>query len=336
MDGVNRQIVLAARPVGLPKESDFRLVESPLPRPRPGEVLVRALYLSVDPYMRGRMRQNGSYAHSVNIGEVMVGGIVGRVVESNDPRLGEGDLVEGMLGWQDYAIGTAKALRHIDPTVAPAATWLYVLGMPGLTAYFGLLDICRPQPGETVVISGAGGAVGSLVGQIAKIKRCRAIGIAGSDQKVQFITQTLGFDAAFNYKNGADYHAKLKELCPTGIDVYFDNVGGPITDAVMQLINTRARMAVCGQISQYNAEQPELGPRWLHQLVIKQAKVEGFIVFQYSDRYEEGLRQLSTWLREGRLKHHEDIMDGLENAPRAFIRMLEGENLGKQLVKIAD
>jgi NADPH:quinone reductase len=336
MDGVNRQIVLAARPVGLPKESDFRLVESPLPRPRPGEVLVRALYLSVDPYMRGRMRQNGSYAHSVNIGEVMVGGIVGRVVESNDPRLGEGDLVEGMLGWQDYAIGTAKALRHIDPTVAPAATWLYVLGMPGLTAYFGLLDICRPQPGETVVISGAGGAVGSLVGQIAKIKRCRAIGIAGSDQKVQFITQTLGFDAAFNYKNGADYHAKLKELCPTGIDVYFDNVGGPITDAVMQLINTRARVAVCGQISQYNAERPELGPRWLHQLVIKQAKVEGFIVFQYSDRYEEGLRQLSTWLREGRLKHHEDIMDGLENAPRAFIRMLEGENLGKQLVKIAD
>jgi NADPH:quinone reductase len=336
MNGVNRQIVLAARPVGFPKESDFRLVESPLPRPRPGEVLVRALYLSVDPYMRGRMRQNGSYAHSVDIGEVMVGGIVGRVVESNDPRLGEGDLVEGMLGWQEYAIGTAKALRHIDANVAPAPTWLYVLGMPGLTAYFGLLDICRPQPGETVVISGAGGAVGCLVGQIAKIKRCRAVGIAGSDQKVQFITQTLGFDAAFNYKTGTDYHAKLKELCPTGIDVYFDNVGGPITDAVMQLINTRARVAVCGQISQYNAEKPELGPRWLHQLVIKQAKVEGFIVFQYTDRYDEGLRQLSTWLREGRLKHHEDIIDGLENAPRAFIRMLEGQNLGKQLVKIAD
>jgi NADPH:quinone reductase len=336
MDGVNRQIVLAARPVGSPKETDFRLVESPLPKPRPGEVLVRALYLSVDPYMRGRMRQNGSYTHSVEIGEVMVGGIVGRVVESNDPRLAEGDLVEGMLGWQDYAIGTAKALRRVDPTVAPVPTWLYVLGMPGLTAYFGLLDVCRPQPGETVVVSGAGGAVGSLVGQIAKIKRCRAIGIVGSDQKVQFITQSLGFDAAFNYKTTTDYHVRLKELCPTGIDIYFDNVGGSITDAVMQLINTRARVAVCGQISQYNSDQPELGPRWLHQLVIKQAKVEGFLVLQYTDRYEEALRQLTTWLREGRLKHHEDIMEGLENAPKAFIRMLAGQNIGKQLVKIAE
>ncbi|HLI82880.1 MAG TPA: NADP-dependent oxidoreductase [Bryobacteraceae bacterium] len=336
MDGVNRQIVLAARPVGLPKETDFRLVESAMPRPRPGEVLVRALYLSVDPYMRGRIRQNGSYSHTVQIGEVMVGGIVGRVVESNDPRLAAGDLVEGMLGWQEYAISTVKALRRIDPDVAPAPTWLYVLGMPGMTAYFGLLDICRPQPGETVVVSGAGGAVGSLVGQIAKIKRCRAIGIAGSDEKVRYVTQTLGFDAAFNYKGSTDYYAKLKELCPTGIDVYFDNVGGPITDAVMQLINTKARVAVCGQISEYNSEQPEMGPRWLHQLVIKQAKVEGFLVFQYADRYDEALKQLTTWLREGRLKHHEDVMDGLENAPKAFIRMLKGENLGKQLVKIGE
>jgi NADPH:quinone reductase len=336
MDGVNRQIVLAARPVGLPKETDFRLVESAMPRPRPGEVLVHALYLSVDPYMRGRMRQNGSYSHTVAIGEVMVGGIVGRVVESNDPRLAEGDLVEGMLGWQEYAISTVKALRRIDPAVAPAPTWLYVLGMPGLTAYFGLLDICRPQPGETVVISGAGGAVGSLVGQIAKIKRCRAIGIAGSDEKVRYVTQTLGFDAAFSYKSLRDYYGRLKELCPTGIDVYFDNVGGPITDAVMQLINTKARVAVCGQISQYNSDQPEMGPRWLHQLVVKQAKVEGFLVFQYADRYDEALKQLTTWLREGRLKHHEDIMNGLENAPKAFIRMLEGENVGKQLVKISE
>lgn len=336
METVNRQIVLAARPVGLPKESDFRLVESPMPRPRPGEVLVRALYLSVDPYMRGRMRENGSYTRSVDIGDVMVGGIVGRVVESNDPRLATGDLVEGLLGWQDYAISQAKALRHVDPSVAPVSTSLYVLGMPGLTAYFGLLDICHPQPGETVVVSGAGGAVGSLVGQIAKIKRCRAIGISGSDDKVRFITQELGFEAGFNYKTTSDYYGKLKELCSTGIDVYFDNVGGPITDAVIRLINARARIAVCGQISQYNMEQPEIGPRWLHQLVVKQAKVEGFLVFQYADRYDEGLRQLSTWLREGRIKYHEDVLEGLENAPKAFIRMLQGQNLGKQLVKIAE
>jgi NADPH:quinone reductase len=336
MDTVNRQIVLAARPFGLPKESDFRLVESPVPQPRPGEILVRGLYLSVDPYMRGRMRQNGSYTRGVDIGEVMVGGIAGRVVESNDPRLASGDLVEGMLGWQDYATAPAKALRRIDPAVAPISAWLYVLGMPGLTAYFGLLDICRPQPGETVVVSGAGGAVGLLVGQIAKIKRCRAVGIAGTDEKVRYITQELGFDAAFNYKTTSDYAVKLKEVCPTGIDVYFDNVGGPITDAVIQHINTRARVAVCGQISQYNADQPEMGPRWLPQLIFKQAKVEGFLVFQYSDRYEEGLRQLTHWLREGRLKYHEDVMEGLENAPKAFIRMLQGHNLGKQLVKIAE
>ncbi len=307
-----------------------------MPRPRPGEALVRALYLSVDPYMRGWMRRNGTSSRTVEVGAVMVGGIVGRVIESNDPRLAVGDLVEGSLGWQDYASAPAKALRHIDPSVAPAPAWLYVLGMPGLTAYFGLLDICHPQPGETVVISGAAGAVGSLVGQIAKIKRCRTVGIAGSGEKVRFLTQQLGFDAGFNYKTTSDYYAKLKEVCPTGIDIYFDNVGGPITDAVIQLINARARVAVCGQISQYNLEQPDVGPRWLLQLVFKQAKVEGFSVFQYADRYEEGLRQLATWLREGRIKYHEDIMDGLENAPRAFIRMLQGENLGKQLVKIAE
>ena len=336
MEEVNRQIILAARPAGLPKEADFRLVESEMPRARPGEVLVRSLFLSVDPYMRGRMRSNGSYARAVELGEVMTGGIVGRVIESNDPRLGSGEVVEGMLGWQEYATAPAKALRRVDPQVAPISTALSVLGMPGLTAYFGLLDICRPQPGETVVISAAAGAVGSLVGQIARIKRCRAIGIAGSDDKIRFITRDLGFDGGFNYKTVEDYRAKLKELCPTGIDVYFDNVGGPITDTVVRLLNTRARIAICGQISQYNSEQAEMGPRWLDQLVVKQAKMEGFLVFQYADRYDEGLRQLTTWLREGRIKYREDVVEGLQNAPRAFIRMLEGENIGKQLVKVAE
>jgi NADPH-dependent curcumin reductase CurA len=208
--------------------------------------------------------------------------------------------------------------------------------MPGLTAYFGLLEICRPQPGETVVISGAAGAVGSLVGQIAKIKRCRAIGIAGTADKVRYLTEELGFDAAFNYRDTPDYVAKLKELCPNGVDVYFDNVGGKITDGVMRCIASHARVAVCGQSSQYNAVTPDTGPRWFGQLVVRQAKVEGFLVTQFADRYEAGLRQLSAWLNDGRLKYREDVIDGLENAPHAFIRMLEGKNIGKQLVKVSE
>jgi NADPH-dependent curcumin reductase CurA len=331
---VNRQIILAERPAGMPKESDFRLVESPVPQPGAGEALVRALYLSVDPYMRGRMSGQSSYARGLQPGDVMVGGVVGRVIESNDPRVAKDDIVSGMLGWQDYAVAPAKLLRKIDPAAAPITTALYVLGMPGLTAYFGLLDICRPQPGETVVVSGAAGAVGSLVGQIARIKRCRAVGIAGSNEKIRFITGDLGFDAGFNYKETPDYYAKLKELCPNGIDIYFDNVGGAITDAAMRLINTRARIAVCGQISQYNAERPEMGPRWLVQLVVRQAKAEGFLVHQFADRYEEGLRQLSGWLAEKRIQYREDVVEGLEHAPRAFIGMLEGRNIGKQLVKV--
>ncbi len=320
----------------MPKLTDFRLVDSDMPQPGSGEVLVRALYLSVDPYMRGRLSARPSYAKPVEPGEVMVGGVVGRVQESNDPRLAVGDIVEGMLGWQEYAVAPAKALRKIDPNLAPISTALYVLGMPGLTAYFGLLEICRPQPGETVVVSAAAGGVGSLVGQIAKIKRCRAIGIAGSTAKIRFITGELGFDGGFNYKETDDYASKLKELCPNGIDIYFDNVGGPITDAVMRLIDTKARIAVCGQISEYNSEQEEMGPRWLGQLVIKQAKVEGFLVHQFVDRYDDGLKQLTAWLRERRIKYREDIVEGIENAPGAFIGMLAGENTGKRLVKIAD
>jgi len=332
---VNRQITLAAKPVGMPKESDFQLVDADMPRPGAGEVLVRVLYLSVDPYMRGRIGGSPGHARSVRPGEVMIGSAVGSVIESNDPRVAGGDIVEGMLGWQEYAVAQAKSLRKIDPRAAPITTALYVLGMPGLTAYFGLLDICRPQPGETVVVSAAAGAIGSLVGQIARIKRCRAIGIAGSNEKVRFLTRELGFDGGFNYKDTSDYQARLKELCPNGVDIYFDNVGGPITDAVMRSINTRARIAVCGQIALYNSDRVELGPRWLNQLVIKQAKAEGFLVPQFSDRFEEALKQLSTWLREKKLRYREDIVEGLENAPAAFIGMLEGKNIGKRLVRIA-
>ena len=338
MSIMNRQILLAARPVGFPKDSDFKLVETPVPTPGVGQFLVRTIYLSVDPYMRGRMNDVKSYAPPIPIGGVMGGGAVGRVVNSNNPSFQEGDIVEGMtFGWQDYAVSDGKGVRKIDPALAPISTALGVLGMPGLTAYFGLLEICNPSPGENVVVSGAAGAVGSLVGQIAKIKGCRAIGIAGADDKIRYLTDELGFDGAFNYKTVSDYYEKLRELCPSGIDVYFDNVGGAITDAVFKLINTRARISICGQISQYNLEKPEMGPRLiLTMLLVRQAKAEGFLVFQFADKYPEGLKQLAQWLKEGKLKYKEDIEHGIENTARAFMAMLKGGNVGKQLVKVSD
>ncbi|HEX3877716.1 MAG TPA: NADP-dependent oxidoreductase [Bryobacteraceae bacterium] len=334
MTETNRQIALAARPHGLPRESDFRLLESPMPKPGPGEALIRALYLSIDPYLRGRMAAPGGSSKSVEPGSIVVGGVAGQVIESNDPRLAQGDYVEGQLGWQEYAVASAKTLRKIDPKLAPLTTALYVLGVPGLAAYFGLLDICRPQPGETVLVSGAAGAVGSLVGQIAKIKRCRVIGIAGTDEKVEYLT-SIGFESAFNYKTVPDYEGKLRGLAPNGIDVYFDNVGGPITDAAIARLNQRARVAVCGQISQYASEEPSMGPRWLGQLILKQARVEGFLVRQFSDRFEEAYRQLGNWLRDGKIRYRESVVDGIENAPKAIVGMLEGHNIGKQLVKVA-
>ena len=332
---MNRQITLAARPIGFPKESDFKLVETLAPSPGEGEFLARTLYLSVDPYMRGRMNDAASYAAPVELGDVMTGGAVGRVIESHHPHFAKGDIVMGYFGWQDYAVSNGRDVQKVDPSLAPISTALGVLGMPGLTAYFGLLDIGRPKAGETVVVSGAAGAVGSTVGQIAKIKGCRVVGVAGSDEKIRYIVDELGFDAGFNYKTTPDYHAKLKELCTAGIDVYFDNVGGSLTDAVLRLINVHARISICGQISQYNLEKPEMGPRLLSMLLIRQARAEGFLVFQFAARYAEGQRQLAEWLKQGKLKYHEQIVEGLGNAPRAFMGMLSGENIGKQLVKVA-
>ena len=333
---MNRQFILAARPVGMPKESDFKLQETSLPKPGDGELSVQTLYLSVDPYMRGRISGVRSYAEPVQIGEVMVGGALGRVVESNHSRVETGDFVEGYWGWQESALSNGEGLRNIDPRLAPISTALGVLGMPGMTAYFGFLDICKPQPGETVLVSGGAGAVGSLVGQIAKIKGCRAVGIAGTDDKVSYMTAELGFDAAFNYKTTADYAAKYRELCPNGIDCYFDNVGGKITDAVFPALNPRARLSICGQISMYNQEKPELGPRILPLVLVKQAKVEGFLVFQFFDRWKEGLTQMAQWLHEGKIKYRETVVDGFENTPRALIGVLSGDNTGKMLVKVAD
>jgi NADPH-dependent curcumin reductase CurA len=335
MPEINKQVTLAARPSGMPKPSDFKLVESPVPEPGPGEFLVRMLYVSVDPYMRGRMNDAKSYAPPVQIGEVMGAGAVGKVTASKNSQFQAGDVVEGFFGWQQYAVSNGKGVRTIDLSVAPASTALGVLGIPGLTAYFGLLEIGKPRAGETVVVSGAAGAVGSLAGQIAKIKGCRAVGIAGSDEKVAWVRDDLGFDAAFNYKTTANCTAKLAELCPKGIDVYFDNVGGTITDAVFPLINVRARIVVCGQIAQYNAAKPEPGPRLLGHLIVKQARAEGFLVFQFASRYAEGLTEMTGWLKAGKLKYREQFVDGIENAPQAFIGMLQGENTGKQLVRVA-
>jgi len=336
MSGVNKQVVLAARPVGFPKPSDLQLVESPIPVPADGELLVGVSFLSVDPYMRGRMSDAKSYAEPVKLGEVMTGGAVGKVLASRNQKFAEGDYVVGQFGWQQYAISDGRGVRKVDPALAPISTSLGVLGMPGLTAYFGLLEIGQPKPGETVVVSGAAGAVGSYAGQIAKIKGCRTVGIAGTDEKVDWITSELGFDAAFNYKTQTDYHAALSSLCPQGIDVYFDNVGGAITDAVFPLMNTLGRVAVCGQISLYNLEKPDQGPRLLPLMLRQQLKVQGFLVFQFAGRVAEALRELAGWLHDGRLKHRESVTEGIENAVDAFLGMLRGENTGKQLVKVSD
>jgi len=331
---VNRQILLAARPVGYPKETDFRLVETALPEPAPGQMLVRTLWLSLDPYQRGRMSAGKSYAASVEIGAPLIGGVVGRIERSASPAFKIGDIVEGWLGWQDYALAEPAALRNVDPALAPIQTALGVLGMPGMTAYFGLLEIGRPVPGDTVVVSAASGAVGALVGQIAKLSGCRVVGTAGSDRKVAYLVEELGFDAGINYRT-EEVPAALRAACPNGIDVYFDNVGGEVTDAVLAQLATGARVAICGQMSQYNLEKPDLAPRNLRFLLVKQARMEGFLVFQFADRYPLARQRLARWIADGRIKYREDVVEGLENAPKAFIGLMRGQNFGKLLVRVA-
>jgi NADPH-dependent curcumin reductase CurA len=336
MTTLNRRIKLARRPQGFPRVADFQLDYAPLPSLTAGEVLVRTTYLSLDPYMRGGMSEAGSHLPTTAIGEIMPGGAVGFVVDSAHPDLRVGDAVEGTLGWQEYAVAAGGDLRKLDTALAPISTALGILGRPGLAAYFGLLDICDPQAGETVMISGAAGAVGMLAGQIAKIRGCRVVGAAGSGPKVAWLLDELGFDAAWDYKVGNDFDGKLRALCPSGIDVYFDNVGGTITDAVVQHLNRGARISLCGQVSQDNLEGPESGPRWLGQLILKQAKVQGFLVSRYTDRFPEGCRQLMHWWKTGALKYREDVAHGIEAAPQAFIGMLRGRNEGKQLVQLSE
>ena len=333
MAAVNRQITLAARPVGFPREADFALVEREVPQPGPGEVLVRARWLSLDPYMRGRMSEARSYARATELGEVMTGQVVGEVTASEDSRFAPGDLVVGQLGWQEHAVARGGALRKLDPSLAPPQAYLHALGTTGLTAYFGLVDVGRPKPGDTVVVSGAAGAVGQIVGQLARIAGCRTVGIAGGPEKVADLTGLYGYDVGIDYK-ADDVNSALKAACPRGVDVYFDNVGGELSETVFRRLALGARVAICGQISQYNLTEPELAPRNLGFLIVFRARLQGFLVSDYAHRFEEGLTRLGGLLADGRLTYTEDVTEGLEHAPRAFIGMLRGENRGKTLVKL--
>jgi NADPH-dependent curcumin reductase CurA len=329
----NRQYRLAARPVGLPKKSDWNFVEEPARPPADGEVLVGIKYLSLDPAMRGWMNEGKSYVPAVEIGAVMRALAVGEVLESKTDQFAPGEFVSGGFGVQAFATVKAKDCTKIDPAIAPLPTYLNVLGMPGMTAYFGLLEVGLPKAGETVVVSGAAGAVGATVGQIAKIKGCRVVGIAGGAEKCRTVIEDYGFDAAVDYKTG-DIRKTLKTACPDGIDVYFDNVGGEILEACLGLINRRARIVICGAISQYNATTPPKGPANYLSLLINRARMEGMIVFDYADRYGLAARDMAGWMAEGKLKGREDIVAGIETFPETLLKLFSGENNGKLVLKV--
>ncbi len=336
MTATARRIVLASRPTGEPSAANFRLEEFPVPTPGQGEVLLRTIWLSLDPYMRGRMSDAPSYAAPVAVGGVMEGEGVSEVIASNNPQFAKGDIVAVRSGWQTHAISDGKGLRKVDPAAAPISTALGVLGMPGMTAYTGLLGIGQPKAGETVVVAAASGAVGSAVGQIAKIKGARAVGIAGGPDKCAFVKNELGFDDCLDHRD-PDLAAKLKAACPKGIDVYFENVGGKVFEAVFPLLNPFARVPVCGLIAEYNAAA-SAPPKWAHAIMrailVKRLTIRGFIVFDFEDKRGEFQRDMAPWVREGRVKYREFVTEGLENAPAAFIGLLKGANFGKQLVRV--
>ena len=335
----NDQFLLAARPVGVPKESDWMRATPPLPELQDGEVRIKVLYISLDPAMRGWMNEGKSYVRPVNIGEVMRAGGIGIVEESKSGKFSAGDTVMGVMGVQRYWSGPADdkgaMLAKVDPSMAPLPTWLNALGMPGMTAYFGLLDVGQPKPGETVVVSGAAGAVGMTVGQVARQMGCRVVGIAGGEDKCRFVVEELGFDACIDYKAGP-VNAGLKEHCPQGVDVYFDNVGGDILDAVLTRINMKARIVICGAISQYNATSAVKGPANYLSLLVNRARMEGMLVTDYAARYPEGVATIARWMGEGSFKTREHVVEGFENFPSALLMLFKGENLGKLVLKIAD
>lgn len=337
---LNRRILLRSRPIGAPRPDDFQLSSGPVPVPAAGQVLLRTLYLSLDPYMRGRMSDVPSYAAPVALGDVMIGSTVARVAESHHPDFSPGDLVLAYGGWQDYALAEGAGLRKLEAAMEHPSLALGVLGMPGFTAYMGLLDIGRPQAGDTVVVAAASGAVGSVVGQIAKLKGARAIGIAGGAEKCRFVVDTLDFDDCIDH-HGAEFPHQLAAACPRGIDVYFENVGGAVFDAVLPLLNTCARIPLCGLIAHYNDTDLPPGPDRLglltRTLLTKRIRMQGFIIFDdYGERFDEFAGQMGPWVRDGRVKYREDLVDGLENAPAAFIGLLEGRNFGKLVIRVAD
>lgn len=331
-----KRIVLASRPHGEPTPANFRLEDYTPPTPGAGEVLLRTIWLSLDPYMRGRMNDGPSYAAPVPVDGVMEGGTVSEVIASNNPSFAKGDIVLSRAGWQTHALSDGKGLAKIDPKIAPISTAVGVLGMPGMTAYTGLLEIGKPKPGETVVVAGASGAVGSAVGQIAKIKGARAVGIAGGKDKCDYVTRELGFDACLDHRD-PDLAAKLKEACPKGIDVYFENVGGPVFEAVYPQLNAFARVPVCGLIAHYNDREAR-APKWassiMFAILTKRLTFRGFIVSDFAATHGDFLRDMSQWVREGKVKYKEFVTEGLDSAPEAFMGLLKGANFGKQLVRV--
>ena len=335
----NRQIILAKRPTGMPGDENLKLQEGAVPEVGEGQVLVRTIYLSLDPYMRGRMSAAKSYAASVEEGSVMEGATVGQVVESRSGDFKQGDYVLCPGGWQEYSVNSPKAMRKLDPAQAPISTAVGVLGMPGFTAYVGLDEIGKPQKGETVVVSAAAGAVGQVVGQIAKLKGCRVVGVAGAEDKCKHVVGAYGFDACVNYKD-ADFRDQLKKACPDGIDVYFENVGGETFDAVMELVNDFARIPVCGRIAHYNdtamPEGPDRLPGFMGKVLVKRLLIKGFIQFDYIHRQGDFLKDMPVWIREGKVKYQEDVVEGLENVVRAFQGLLQGKNRGKLLIQVGD
>ena len=330
----SREIHLHSRPHGIPTADNFALVNVELPAPSDGQVLVRNRYISVDPYMRGRMRDTRSYTPPFGLDEPLTGGAVGEVISSTSDQFAEGDFVLHMLGWREYALVEARGLTKVDPSLAPLQSYLGVLGMPGMTAYVGLLDIGKPQPGETVFVSGAAGAVGSEVCQIAKIQGCRVVGTAGSAAKTRWLEEVAGVDAAINYKETSNLRRALNQACPDGIDVYFENVGGAHLEAAIQNMNNFGRIAVCGMISMYNATSAQPGPANLTLMIGRRLLMQGFIVSDHLKRRDDFLRDVSGWMREGKLKWEETILEGIARAPEAFIGLFHGENLGKMLVEV--
>jgi NADPH-dependent curcumin reductase CurA len=332
---INHQYRLAARPSGLPKNTDWQYTEEPAREPSEGELLVKVLYLSLDPAMRGWMNEGRSYIPPVQIGAVMRAGGAGKVVASKDPKFAVGDMVYGTLGIQEFATLKGAELTKLDASQIPLPVYLGTLGMPGMTAYFGLLDVGKPKPGDTVVVSGAAGAVGTVVGQIAKIKGCRVVGIAGGKAKCDYLVQELGFDAAIDYKS-EDVKKALRTHCPKGVDIYFDNVGGDILDAVLTQLARHARIVICGAISQYNSTTGVKGPANYMTLLVNRASMTGMVVFDYEDRYPLAMQEMAVWIAAGKLKTREDIVTGIEKFPDTLLKLFKGENFGKLVLKVAD